>query len=98
MKGYSRCSDSPGTQPEGQGILPVDAMPNAVEVMPNPPLGGYAGVGLVMAEEAPGVHIAASAHLTHMFSFLKLRLVEVTLSSSAKWETENFSFVGRCEN
>lgn len=43
MKGYTRFSDSPGTQPEGQGILPVEVMPNGVEVMPNPPFGGYEG-------------------------------------------------------
>lgn len=43
MKGYTRCSDGPGTQSEGQGILPVEVMPSPVEAMPNLPLEGRGG-------------------------------------------------------
>lgn len=75
MKGYTRCSESPGTQSEGQGILPVEVMPNVVEIMLNPLLGGYTEVGLVMAEEVPHLHVflpETEAHRGYTFLISKM--------------------------
>lgn len=71
---------------EGQGVPPTG-------MILKPASQGFTGVGTVVVNETQEF-IVTSAHLTHMFPFHELRLRGVTLSSSVRSQTGNFSSAG----